>query len=47
MTPVDDEEAWNESAHFIGPCTCLHDMEEHGWGSCDADGCYCEAGWEE
>ena len=28
--------------YFIGPCTC-----EHGWGSCDVDGCECEAGYEE
>jgi hypothetical protein len=34
-------------AAFIGPCTCDHEPEQHGWGSCDQDGCTCEAGWEE
>jgi hypothetical protein len=32
---------------FYGPCICEHDEEAHGWGSCDVDGCTCEAGWEE
>lgn len=32
---------------FVGPCTCAHTEEEHGWGSCDVEGCTCEAGWEE
>jgi hypothetical protein len=29
---VDDHE---EQIWFIGPCTCDHDREEHGWGSCN------------
>ena len=32
---------------FIGPCTCVHEPEQHGWGSCAIAGCECEAGWEE
>lgn len=32
---------------FAGPCTCDHEQEEHGWGSCNVEGCPCEAGWEE
>jgi hypothetical protein len=39
---------WTEvDVAFIGPCTCEHAPEEHGWGSCDVEGCPCEAGWEE
>jgi hypothetical protein len=38
---VDDHE---EQIWFIGPCTCDHDREEHGWGSCDVDDCDCKAG---
>ena len=41
------------ATYFIGRCTCEHEPEEHGWGSCDrgpgspTEGCDCEAGWEE
>ena len=28
-------------------CTCDHEVEAHGWGSCLIDGCPCEGGWEE
>lgn len=38
--------------YFVGPCTCEHEPEEHGWGLCgqklpDGSFCPCEAGWEE
>lgn len=34
-------------AYFVGPCTCEHEDEQHGWSGCDVDGCECDAGWEE
>lgn len=34
-------------AYFYDTCTCEHDEDEHGWGSCDIEDCPCEAGWEE
>lgn len=44
----EEGEEWGEEwVGFFGPCTCEHSEEEHGWGSCDVDGCDCEAGWEE
>lgn len=35
---------------FVGPCTCLHDEEDHDWGGCFVldnllNECPCEAGW--
>ena len=38
-------------SYFVGDCTCDHEMDAHGWGSCycvenDVE-CPCEAGWEE
>lgn len=42
-----EEEDYNECAYFTGECTCDHEDEEHGWGSCGEDDCECEAGWEE
>lgn len=32
---------------YFTDCTCEHEPGEHGWGSCDVDGCLCEGGWEE
>lgn len=44
----DENEAdFEYHAYFLGPCTCDHDEGEHGWGSCDAEDCDCDAGWEE
>lgn len=43
----DDEEYPEDQVSFVGPCTCDHEAEEHGWGGCGFDGCECEAGWEE
>jgi len=41
----DDDYAYEEyQTTFEGPCTCEHDADEHGWGSCKDD-CDCEAGW--
>lgn len=50
MSTPDDDEDWDgpeDHATFIGPCTCQHRPEEHGWYSCDAEDCDCEAHWEE
>ena len=33
--------------YFVGPCTCEHEADQHGWGSCGVEDCDCEAGWEE
>lgn len=41
--PDDDRDEY--PASFVGPCTCEHEPGFHGWGSCDVDGCPCEAGW--
>lgn len=43
----DDEETWEEVIVFVGPCTCDHEKEDHGWGSCGQGDCECESGWEE
>ena len=43
---MEDEDDYNDP-YFEGPCTCEHDEDEHGWGSCDVEGCECEAGWTE
>lgn len=46
--PDDAEESCpEEQVTFVGPCTCTHEPEQHGWGSCGVEGCECEAGWEE
>jgi hypothetical protein len=51
----DDEEgsgSWDDySSAFMFPgegpdCICEHETVEHGYGSCEADGCECEARWE-
>lgn len=34
-------DAW--PTRFIGLCECDHEMTEHGWCGCDADGCDCDA----
>jgi hypothetical protein len=46
---MDDEveEPFEYQQYFVGECTCDHDRDEHGWGSCGIDDCPCEAGWEE
>jgi hypothetical protein len=43
----DDDEGFEYSVSWGGTCVCDHEADEHGWGSCDVDGCPCEAGWEE
>lgn len=43
----DDYDCPEDHVFFGGFCTCEHEKEQHGWGSCDVDGCECEAGWEE
>ena len=47
MSEEDYVEDYEETQYFTGDCTCEHEPDEHGWGGCDADGCECEAGWEE
>jgi len=42
-----DDEPFEYNASFVGPCTCEHEEEDHGWGSCGVEGCECQAGWEE
>ena len=48
----DYEDSWDDySSAFMFPgddqeCTCEHETIEHGYGSCDVDGCPCEAHWE-
>jgi hypothetical protein len=37
---------YEEQTYFVG-CTCEHEAEQHGWGSCKVDDCPCEGGWEE
>jgi hypothetical protein len=44
---LDDDLLPEDHAHFAGPCTCVHEDDDHGWGGCGVDGCDCEAGWEE
>lgn len=41
---MDEDE---QATYLEGPCTCLHPLEDHGWGGCGVDGCPCEAGWTE
>lgn len=37
----------SEWVNFIGPCTCEHDPDEHGWCKCNVKDCKCEAHYEE
>ena len=46
MSFLDDYDDF-DSAMFVGPCTCNHDMIDHGWLECDIQDCSCEAHWEE
>lgn len=56
MDEDEDLNEWVEHVYFTGECTCFHDEDDHGWGSCDVEdvgpdgeigACLCEAGWEE
>lgn len=52
MTPLDDEDEGmpdipEEHVAFVGPCTCEHYPERHGWTGCNLEDCDCEAHWEE
>lgn len=46
---VDDELGEPEEAQvsFVGPCSCEHDADEHGWSGCNIEDCLCDASWEE
>jgi len=41
-----EDEKFDQMQYFC-ECTCEHDPDEHGWGSCDVEECDCEGGWEE
>lgn len=43
----EEEAAEYQGASFYGECTCEHDADDHGWETCDADGCPCTAHWED
>lgn len=43
----DDHEEDDYEPYFTGECTCEHLPDEHGWIGCNAEGCTCEACWEE
>ena len=53
--PEPDVDEFDYPVSFDGPCTCVHDSESHGWGSCGVIDiineveveCPCEAGWTE
>jgi hypothetical protein len=53
MTDVDADFAdFEYIPSFDGPCTCDHEIDEHGWGNCgvileDETECTCEGGWTE
>jgi hypothetical protein len=36
-----------DHSYFEGPCTCLHEPIEHGWGECNVESCECQAHWTE
>lgn len=36
-----------EDQTHIEDCTCEHEPEEHGWGTCDVPRCDCTGGWTE
>lgn len=47
---VDDDDynyEYEGELSFCGPCTCEHELEEHGYIFCNVEGCKCEAHWEE
>ena len=47
---MEDDNEWDcqeDSVSFVGPCTCEHEPEEHGWIGCNVEGCDCEAHFEE
>lgn len=43
----EDDEPFEYTQYFEGPCTCEHEEEEHGWDGCRIEGCPCEAHWTE
>jgi hypothetical protein len=43
----EEECDYEDHVYFNGLCSCEHEREEHGWGSCDVTDCPCEGGWEE
>lgn len=48
MTWEDEEADVNDyEPMFVGPCTCNHEPDEHGWLACNVAHCVCDARWEE
>ena len=43
---TDYEQPMLQPVYFVD-CTCEHEKDEHGWGSCNVPDCSCEGGWEE
>ncbi len=43
----EDEYEYGEEQTYFVDCSCDHEPDEHGWGSCDVEDCDCEGGWEE
>jgi hypothetical protein len=43
----DDDDHVEYQPEFVGPCTCDHDTDDHGWSECNIEGCKCEAFWSE
>lgn len=47
MDEIEDDWICPEDNATFQDCTCEHEPEQHGWGSCDVEGCPCEGSWEE
>jgi len=47
MNDEDREELIPEDQIYFTDCTCDHDPDDHGWGECEVEGCFCEGGWTE
>ena len=43
---INEYEDFEEQVVFVD-CTCDHDPEEHGYGSCNVENCTCKGGFEE
>ena len=41
----EDEDFCPEDNAWLEDCTCEHEPEEHGWMSCEKEGCPCEGCW--
>lgn len=41
-----DDYVCPEDLAYCAECTCDHEPEQHGWLSCEVEGCACEGHWE-